>query len=167
MLTSYAQNFEDVLLRRALRDVEAGFYIDIGAQDPVVDSVSRGFYELGWRGIHAEATPAYVARLRQDRPDETVVEGAVGTHRGLMKFFEIPGTGISTGNPEIAESHRKRGFDVREITVSTVTLDSIFRTCSGREIHWMKVDVEGMEREVLASWGRNPARPWIVVVEST
>ena len=57
MLTSYAQNFEDVLLRRALRDIEAGFYVDIGAQDPVVDSVSRGFYELGWRGIHAEATP--------------------------------------------------------------------------------------------------------------
>ena len=31
---SYAQNFEDVMLRRALRDVEQGFYIDVGANDP-------------------------------------------------------------------------------------------------------------------------------------
>ena len=31
-LTSYARNFEDVLLWRALKDVEAGFYIDAGAE---------------------------------------------------------------------------------------------------------------------------------------
>ncbi len=42
-LVSYAQNFEDVVLWRALLHVEAGFYIDIGAQPPVLDSGSRGF----------------------------------------------------------------------------------------------------------------------------
>ena len=39
---SYAQNFEDVMLWRALKHVEKGFYVDVGAQDPVVDSVSLG-----------------------------------------------------------------------------------------------------------------------------
>ena len=34
-LTSYAQNFEDVILWRALKQVKEGFYIDVGAQDPV------------------------------------------------------------------------------------------------------------------------------------
>ena len=56
MFISYAQNFEDVILWRALKHVENGFYIDIGAQDPVIDSVSRGFYEKGWRGLHVEPT---------------------------------------------------------------------------------------------------------------
>ena len=37
---SYAQNFEDVVLWRALGDIVAGCYLDIGAQDPVFDSVS-------------------------------------------------------------------------------------------------------------------------------
>ncbi|MCZ8377233.1 MAG: hypothetical protein O9342_17815 [Beijerinckiaceae bacterium] len=41
---SYAQNFEDVILWRALRTVEQRHYIDIGANDPVFDSVSFGFY---------------------------------------------------------------------------------------------------------------------------
>ena len=50
-MISYAQNFEDVMLWRALKHVERGFYIDIGAQDPVVDSVSLAFYEQGWRGV--------------------------------------------------------------------------------------------------------------------
>ena len=47
---SYAQNFEDVMLWRALKHVENGFYVDIGAQDPLVDSVSLAFYEHGWQG---------------------------------------------------------------------------------------------------------------------
>ena len=34
---SSAQNFEDVMLYRALGDVETGFYIDVGAQDPIID----------------------------------------------------------------------------------------------------------------------------------
>ena len=28
---SYAQNLEDVILYRSLRDVERGFYVDVGA----------------------------------------------------------------------------------------------------------------------------------------
>ena len=53
-IISYAQNFEDVMLWRALGQIEHGFYIDIGAQDPIIDSVSLAFYEHGWRGIHVE-----------------------------------------------------------------------------------------------------------------
>jgi hypothetical protein len=43
MFASFAQNFEDVTLWRALRDVGQGSYIDIGAQDPETDSVSLAF----------------------------------------------------------------------------------------------------------------------------
>ena len=57
MIISYAQNFEDVLLWRALKQVRNGFYIDIGAQHPEHDSVSKLFYDHGWRGVHVEPTP--------------------------------------------------------------------------------------------------------------
>jgi hypothetical protein len=42
---SYAQNLEDVMLYRALKHVECGFYIDVGAQHPVIDSVTKAFYD--------------------------------------------------------------------------------------------------------------------------
>ena len=41
---SYAQNFEDVMLWRALRHVAHGFYIDVGAGHPDESSVTRAFY---------------------------------------------------------------------------------------------------------------------------
>ena len=40
---SYAQNYEDVVLWRALRDVEGGFYVDVGAADPTETRSLRHF----------------------------------------------------------------------------------------------------------------------------
>ena len=48
---SYAQNGEDVVLFRALGGVESGRYVDVGANDPVADSISYAFYLRGWSGI--------------------------------------------------------------------------------------------------------------------
>lgn len=166
-IRSYAQNLEDVMLWRALKHVENGFYIDVGAQHPVNDSVSKAFYERGWRGIHVEATPAYAKLLRQDRPDETVVEAALSNQHGSITFFEIPETGMSTGDREIAEQHQKKGFPVRETAVMSLTLQDIFALAGDREIHWLKIDVEGMEKQVIEGWGNRLNRPWILVVEAT
>jgi FkbM family methyltransferase len=166
-IRSYAQNFEDVMLWRALKNVEDGFYIDIGAQHPVQDSVSKAFYEKGWRGIHVEATPAYARLLRQDRPDETVIEAALSNQHGTLRFFEIPETGLSTGDPAIAARHQQQGFEVRETSVPTLTLADVFALAGHREIHWLKIDVEGMEKQVLEGWGHSPKRPWILVIEAT
>jgi FkbM family methyltransferase len=166
-IRSYAQNFEDVMLWRALKHVEDGFYIDVGAQHPVQDSVSKAFYEKGWRGIHVEATSAYARLLRQDRPDETVIEAALSNQHGTLPFFEIPETGLSTGDPEIAARHQKQGFEVQDTSVPTLTLSDVFALAGDREIHWLKIDVEGMEKQVLEGWGNHPKRPWILVIEAT
>jgi FkbM family methyltransferase len=166
-IISYAQNFEDVMLWRALGSVHNGRYIDIGAQDPLVDSVSLMFYERGWRGIHVEPTPPYAELLRQRRPDEIVIQAAVADKNGIMSFYEFPTTGLSTGNPEIAEKHIDSGFDVREIVVPAVTLDEVFSHESGQEVHWLKVDVEGGEKQVLEGWIHSFLRPWVVLIEST
>lgn len=164
---SYAQNFEDVRLWRAFRDIDAGRYLDIGTQDPVRDSVSLAFYERGWRGVHVEPTPTYAAAIRSARPDETVIEAAVSTAPGPIAFYEIPETGISTGIAEIAQRHSNAGWASNRITVPTVTLAGLFGLMGDEAIHWLKIDVEGMEADVLRSWGDHPARPAALVIEAT
>lgn len=166
-MISYAQNFEDVMLWRALCNVANGLYIDIGAQDPVIDSVSKAFYDKGWRGIHVEATPTYAEKLRLDRPDELVIQAAVNDATGSIVLHEIPGGGLSTGDLDIAHAHIERGFNVQAVTVPCITLEEVFARASSKEIHWLKIDVEGMEHQVLRSWGSSEVLPWIVVVEST
>ncbi len=65
---SYAQNYEDVMLWRALKDVSNGFWIDIGAAHPREYSVTRAFSERGWCGVNVEPEPGYAAELRAERP---------------------------------------------------------------------------------------------------
>ena len=166
-ITSYAQNFEDVMLWRALWDKENGFYIDIGAWDPVVDSVSKAFYEQGWRGVHVEPLPEYAEMIRQDRPDEKVYQVLIGAEAGEKIFYYIPETGLSTALNEYAEKHRLEGYTIEERKYPVITLAQLFDETGDREIDWLKIDVEGMEDDVLAGWGGNPTRPWIILLEST
>ena len=166
MFISYAQNFEDVRLWRALKEVNQGFYIDIGAQDPSADSVSKGFYEQGWRGVHVEPVARYARALRESRPDEDVIEAAVSLHEGGIPFFEIADTGLSTGRQLVAERHRESGFAVKELKVASIRLAALLSAHESRDIHWLKIDVEGMEYDALDSWHPSSVRPWIVVVES-
>lgn len=167
MLISHAQNFEDVILWRALKHVENGFYIDIGAQDPQIDSVSLLFYERGWRGVHVEPTAEYSAKLLAARPDEEVIQAAISSQEGSITFFEIRGTGLSTGAPEFAERHRAKGWSDVETKVPALRLGEVLDRCGNRDIHWLKIDVEGMEEEVIDTWSPSLSRPWIVIVEST
>jgi FkbM family methyltransferase len=165
--TSYARNLEDVMLWRALSHINNGFYIDIGAQDPVKDSTSLAFYERGWQGVDVEPAPDYARLLQERRSRDVVVAAAVGNGPDLLRFFEIPGTGLSTADEAVAYRHRLQGYEVREIEVPCVTLATVFDIAKARDIHWLKIDVEGYEYHALSSWGSAAVRPWIIVVEST
>lgn len=163
---SYAQNYEDIMLLRALSDVTHGRYIDIGAQDPVRDSVSLAFYERGWRGVNVEPTPHYADALRVHRPEDQIIQAFVDKERAPKTLYEIPGTGLSTGIEDISALHTQNGFTPQEHQVACISLESILESFGGQDIHWLKIDVEGMERNVLESWGASTALPWIVLLES-
>ena len=166
-ISSYAQNFEDIILWRALKHVERGFYLDIGAQDPVIESVSLAFYEQGWRGVHVEPVSFYARKLHKERPDEEVIQAAIGTRRGVIPFWEFPNTGLSTGDSAIAEMHKRQSRKCVSVKVPCMRLSQLLGRYSDREIHWLKIDAEGMERSVIQSWRPSNVRPWIVLVEST
>jgi FkbM family methyltransferase len=164
---SYAQNHEDVMLYRALRDVEKGFYIDVGAQDPVIDSVTKAFYERGWRGINIEPNEEYFRKLQDDRPHDINLLTAVGREPGDISFYQVEHTGLSTTSAVYARGHAEAGHEVHLCNVACTTLDSICNDCGVETVHFLKIDVEGSERAVLEGFSFETVRPWIVVVEAT
>lgn len=166
--TSYAQNFEDVMLWRALKHVQNGVYIDVGAQHPVIDSVSKAFYERGWKGMHIEPVLEYAQLLREDRPDEAVLQVALADIEGTLELNVIPATGLSTAIDAIAARHEvERDFTCLRIQVPVLTLKSVSTSLIGKDVHWLKIDVEGFEGKVLQGWDSQILRPWIMVIEAT
>jgi FkbM family methyltransferase len=164
---SYAQNNEDVMLYRALREVKEGFYIDVGAQDPVIDSVTKAFYERGWRGINIEPNEEYFRKLQDDRPHDINLMTAVGCEPGAISFYEVVHTGLSTTSAVYARGHAEAGHEVHLRNVACTTLDKICTDCGVETVHFLKIDVEGSERAVLEGFSFETVRPWIVVLEAT
>jgi FkbM family methyltransferase len=165
---SYAQNLEDVLLWRALGHIAGGFYIDVGANDPVEDSVTKAFYDAGWRGINIEPMPQFHHALLEQRPRDTSLAIAAGASDGELTLYDVPAIrGWASPDAGVAEAHRAEGYEVVELTVPVRTLAAV---CAGHvqgEIHFLKIDVEGFEGEVLRGMDFARWRPWILVIEAT
>src|SRR3546814_6048313 len=95
-LVSYSQNQEDIILWRALCHVTEGFYIDVGANDPIDDSVTKLFYDRGWNGINIEPDPVYFAKLTEERPRDHNLSCAAGELDGTTVFYDVDTRGWST-----------------------------------------------------------------------
>lgn len=166
---SHAQNGEDVVLWRALRDVDRGCYVDVGANHPTQDSVTKAFYDRGWRGLDVEPVGSFAELLRADRERDEVAQVAVTAEdEGNIVLHEVVGTGLSTVREDYLGETAGRGFEIREVSVPTRRLDSLVREHLGDEtVHFCKIDVEGAEALVLSSVDLRSWRPWVLVVEST
>ncbi len=67
-IITYAQYNEDIILKALLYDVKKGFYVDVGANDPDDDSVTKLFYQNGWNGINIEPIESLHKELIRSRP---------------------------------------------------------------------------------------------------
>jgi FkbM family methyltransferase len=166
---SYAQNREDVVLWRALGGVANGRYVEIGANDPAHFSVTKAFYDRGWRGLAVEPVPSFASRLRTARPEDVVVEAAVTREDGSITLHVIEGSGLSTVVDDVSSRHQADGQAVVDLEVRSVRLDTLIAEhgFDTGPVHFLLVDVEGAEADVLASVDLRAWRPWVVVVEAT
>jgi FkbM family methyltransferase len=178
---SYAQNQEDVVLARALHpDDRGGFWVDVGAGDPILDSVTAAFAERGWRGVNVEPLPREHERLCAARPADTNLRVALGATAGRGKLFVEPAEqrgrpdpdapidrGASTMVLELAERYRADGQEFTPIEVPVWTLAQVVADHVSGPVDFLKVDVEGFEREVLTGADWSSFRPRVVVMEAT
>jgi FkbM family methyltransferase len=168
VFVSYAQNFEDVMLWRALRHVEHGFWVDVGAADPDVLSVTRAFSERGWHGINIEPAERPFRLLQQSRVNDINLQVAAGDTLGEVRLFVVDdANGLTTTDATIAAAHAKNGYRITPVTVSVTTLAEICAEHITGPVHFLKIDVEGGEKAVIAGADFVRFRPWIVLVEAT
>ena len=166
---SFAQNYEDVILWRALGHLKSGFYVDVGAYSADEHSVTRAFYDRGWRGLNLEPNPNRNAQIKAKRDRDVNLGVAASDSNRTVKLHVVADTGLTTAEPDIADRHIASGWDVTIIDVPARTLSSILDEYLplDQPVHFLKIDVEGHEAAVLRGLDLDRYRPWIIVVEAT
>jgi FkbM family methyltransferase len=165
---SYAQRYEDMHLLRAFGEQASGFYIDIGAGHPVHDNVSFAFYLRGWRGVTVEPNP-WLAQLSEAvRPRDGRVQSLVGEKPGAATFYLVEDFhGLSTtieGHARAAQT--EFGKRSQALTAPVTTLQALCEQHAPATIDFLKIDVEGAEREVLLGGDWRRFRPKVVIAEA-
>lgn len=168
-MTSYAQNHEDVLLARLFPRGLTGFYVDVGANDPLTHSITKHFYDLGWHGVNVEPAFHPFERLAAARERDINLNIGLSDKPGTLTLHEFPPelSAASTFSAAQADWHRQNGLPSVERTVEVITLAQLCEEHVDGEIDYLSIDVEGHERAVIDGGDWSRWRPRVVVVEAT
>lgn len=163
-IVSWAVNHEDVLLRRVFAEVEVGSYVDVGANHPTFHSLTKTFYDVGWSGINIEPLKALYESLVLERTRDINLNIACSDAPGPVTLY-TPGSydELSTLNPDSAFLGPQEG--VTSTVVEALTLREVVDEYVSTEVHFLKIDVEGAELQVLKGADFSTFRPWVIVVE--
>jgi FkbM family methyltransferase len=166
-MISYAQNFEDVILQRVFHAVDRGRYVDIGGFDPVVDSVTKHFYDQGWSGVNVQPVKRFHEKFEAQRPRDWNLNVVCGAADGSVAFHEWGDSGLSTYVETFdPEAVAQFGFERTTHTVPMTTLAAIGRQLPPGEVEFLKIDVEGAERDVLLGNDWQSFRPRVILLEA-
>ena len=167
---SYAQNREDFLIAAFFPDVSQGHYVDVGASDPTVYSVTKLFYEQGWAGINVEPIPELADRLRAERSRDVTIQSGLGAAEGTATLRQYSGSGLSTTSVQQMEKHANQATpetaEFSEYPIPITTLKLLLREHPLPHLHFLKLDVEGSEFDVLSGNDWDAFRPELICIET-
>lgn len=165
---SYAQEGEDLLVRRLLNFQEHGFYVDVGAHHPRRFSNTYLFYLQGWRGVNIDASLGSMEPFRQKRPRDINLERAVHDTVCELPFYCFAESALNTFDAALARFYQSHGWQLVQVrTLVTVPLHQLLRDWlpPGQVIDFLTVDVEGSDLAVLRSNNWERFRPRLVLAE--
>lgn len=166
----YSQFYEDYVLSQVFKDVASGFYVDVGANDPNHNSVTRYFYERGWRGVNIEPNKDRFREIAKARPRDSNHNCGIATTEATMTFYQAPrdADGLSSFDKAGVEKlTRERQITFTEAAIPVMPLSKVLAAAALPKIDLMSIDVEGFEKQVLESLDLTRYKPDVMCIEAT
>lgn len=140
-----------------------GFYVEVGANDPVAGSQSWHLEQAGWSGILIEPLPDLAKKLRETRKG-LVFNCACSSPSNSGKRMQLHVLGpLSSFSPQLMDY---RATPVATIDVATHTLDDVLSLARAPiPIDFLSIDVEGHEIEVLTGFDFERWAPRLILIE--
>ncbi len=161
---SDAQRSESELVWEYFHRRPHGFFVEVGANDPIALSQTYLLEQNGWEGILVEPQAPLCERLREVRKHSRVVQAACGPpdQRGKARLRVAADHVLSVlathpADPSIAFTET--------VEVDLVTLDDLLAAAGSRKPDFVSIDVEGAELGVLKGFALDRYQPELLLVE--
>jgi FkbM family methyltransferase len=168
---SYAQNGEDIIIGNILQwlNIDKPVYLDIGTYHPSIISNTYKLYKQGHAGICVEPNPSLFAEIKRVRKRDTCLNVGVSDTMGKAAFYIMANKTLNTLSREQAYFFRDSGQSAieQEIEISIVTISHIIQTyLSDKAPHFVSLDIEGLDFQVLQSIDFEKYRPQVFCLET-
>src|ERR1700690_3693069 len=139
---------ENALKEEFFGGSRAGYFVDVGANDPKDMSQTWHLERLGWRGVLIDPQPALAQKLREQRKAQ-VFACACSSPQNAGKMLRLHAAGIhSSLNPDFFVAGMRKED---AIEVPARTLDYILEEAKAPvPIDLLSIDLENHEIEVLS-----------------
>jgi len=141
----------------------AGFFVEVGANDPVINSQTFHLEASGWSGLLIEPLPHLAKRLRNERR-APVAEFAASCRKRHHQQMLLVGEGAHSRLMEPTEKPINSSLPAQ--FVECRTLDSLLENYNVRPgFEFLSIDVEGHESEVLEGFSTRRWMPKLILME--
>ncbi len=159
---------EEILVNRIFKNVSKGFYIDVGALNPKIGSLTYFLYKKGWNGLNIDLTKNNIELFRLIRKRDKSIQVAVSNKKKYLESYIFdPGSGLNTLEKDYAikwSKKIKKEYEV--IKIKSDTLDSIIQKNKVPEkFEYLNIDVESHEIKVLKGFDFKRFRPKLITIE--
>ncbi len=163
--SQYGQDF--FLWSKFFRHINDGFFIEIGANDPIQNSNSYFFEQQGWRGVGIDPISRFDGLWKDNRSSQFFC-GAVADKEMQINFVEIlPKEGWEHALSGFKENVRPEDlniYDYIEYPVLAKPLSSYLTDIP--QVNLIMIDVEGAEIQVLQGIDFDHLKPDFVMIEN-
>jgi FkbM family methyltransferase len=161
--SSYSQCGEDMILDHIF-DKPKGFYVDVGANNPIIQSNTHYLYKKGWHGINIDAGLGSMSQFKMIRKRDLNLEIPVSDQQEKLKYYSFKTSFYNTFDKQNALNCKDELIGTYD--VDTKKLSQLFDQYLGdNEIDLLNVDVEGWDLRVLKSNNWQKYRPKVIVTE--
>jgi FkbM family methyltransferase len=159
---------------RALRINGNINYCDIGANMPWAISNTAKFYlnnDHKYIGVLVEPDPILYSILKCKRSKDKVVNCGIKSNdvdENMLNFYMINPSTLNTFSKTEAENYKELGYKIKEIQqVKVININTLLKEYFiNQQLHFLSIDVEGLDYEILSSLNFNLFRPICICIET-
>ena len=163
---TYSMHGEDLVVEKYFKEIDNGFYVDLGCYHPLQHNNTNLLYQKGWRGINIDINEFSVKLFNFCRPDDLNLNLAVSDKSGEIDFYyQKKISALST----IKKSQSDLVFQgkIKKKTISSQTLTQILDDSKYKDkpIDFLDIDIEGADFDALKSLDFSRYSPKLICVE--